>query len=100
MRGMERTAAGPAAARRGAARLAQNVQTHCQQPVVDHHPLQCIPMHCSGAAESCPPETGTSAVAKSRRGRSAGRSASSIHSVARSELGAVSHHTCSEGQEE
>lgn len=95
MRGMERTAAGPAVARRGAARLAQNVQTHCQQPVVDHHP-----MHCSSAAESCPPETGTSAVAKSRRGRSAGRSASSIHSVARSELGAVSHHTCSEGQEE
>lgn len=43
---------------------------------------------------------GASAVAKRRRGRSGGRSASSIHSVARSEAGAVSHHSCNKTQQQ
>lgn len=41
---------------------------------------------------------GTSAEAMSSRGRSPGRSASSIHSVARREGGAVSHHSCRWGR--
>ena len=45
-------------------------------------------------AAARPPDAGTSAVAKSRSGRSAGRSASSIHRVALRESGAVSHHSC------